>query len=273
MSRLTVSADVLTASNVGRLQHELDSLGAAGPQGRPEGTPPPGYSAPARPANAPRPVNGPPLLPINRGGVAIPMNYFPQLQEVDSSSSEEEPATSRNSTFRLTVNGGVQVQGHGSMVGVDPINAATLTTNVVRTLGDQGLFNQQQQQHDDADAAGHRRRPRHFHINVNSGVSVVGNSNIIGSNLEEVVRYRRSLSQSTPGPNRQVNGSLPGSSSASAPPVPGSTQVNGTVPRQTPTQDSQQHGRGTTGNASGGGTSSNDNSDLYDAPPKPAGST
>lgn len=122
----------LTAANFGRLQHELESLQGPGSQALREGTPPPGYSAPIQP------INAPPLLPLNKGGARAPsINYFPQPQANDSSSSEEdESASRRNGTFSLAVDGGIQVQGHGSMVGVKPTNAATLTTDVVRMLGE-----------------------------------------------------------------------------------------------------------------------------------------
>jgi hypothetical protein len=146
------------------------------------------------------------------------------------------------------------------MVGVESTNATTLTTNVVRMLGEQGLLNRQQQQGDNGNPANQSRRPHHFQIKVNSRVSVVGNNNIVGGNLEDVVKYRRPIPQSTLGPSRQISGALPGSSPSYAPWAPGSRQWSGTLLGQTQPQGTQQQGSGTTDNTSGGATSPNNNS-------------
>jgi hypothetical protein len=103
------------------------------------------------------------------------------------------------------------------MVGVEPTNATTLTTNVVRMPGEQGLLNRQQQQGDNGNPANQSWRPRHFRIKVNSRVSVVGNNNIVRGNLEDVVRYRRPIPQLILGPSGQISGALPGSSPSYAP--------------------------------------------------------
>lgn len=110
-----------------------------------------------------------------------------------------------------------------------PTNAATLTIDVVRMLGEQGFLDRQQQQGDNENPASQSRRPRHFQIKVNSGVSVIGNNNIVGGNLEDVMKYRRLIPQSTPGSSGQISGTLPGS-----------RQWNGTLLGQTQPQGTRQ---------------------------------
>lgn len=177
------------------------------------------------------------------------------------------------------------------MLVMEPVNAANLTTDVVRMLNQQGILNQQQQGMN-LDPMNQRRR--NVNININAGVSVVGDLNVVGPNLAAVQRALQQRLQgqgqtpasSTPG-SRQVSGALQGQGQNPPQSVPGSRQVSGALSGRNVQQgpgsnaaSAGSSGQGLQGNpvssnASGGlpgsgtGAYGGDNSDLYEAPPKP----
>ncbi|ORY19429.1 hypothetical protein BCR34DRAFT_595395 [Clohesyomyces aquaticus] len=96
-----------------------------------------------------------------------------------SDGGHEEP-----NGFTLDVNSALQIRGNGSIIGFTPVNAAEVARDTVRHLHESGYL-----QIDPREAQGRRRGQ--FQININSGVTVIGNQNIVGNGLDEVARQAR----------------------------------------------------------------------------------
>lgn len=225
--------------------------------------PPPPY------APGPQPYNEI-TLSINMNNNNIPPSR--QGSEEAQSSDTEQEDTTNNNTFRLDVNSEIRIRGHGSIIGVAPVNAAEVTTEVARMLGQQGPMNQQQ------DASG--RRQRRFNININSGVIVQGDRNIVGPGLGDIARMgiaSRGAPNGPPPSARQIigNANHPGAnvrlSSAGMPNI----VIQQGLQRSGNPMSANANGNGNgNGNTGGGGAQQRRpleelNKDLYKDPPKP----
>ncbi|KAF2707662.1 hypothetical protein K504DRAFT_492318 [Pleomassaria siparia CBS 279.74] len=215
---------------------------AAGPQGNGNLNLPPQVNVPRESFNNPPPLSIPPI-----DMSLAPENY------TDNLSGEESPTRGRrDNAFNLTVDARIRVQGTGGIVVMQPMNAATLSTEVIRMLNEQGAFNENgrhRARNPDGTRSNHRPR-RPFKINIGTGLTVIGDRNIVGSDINAIERAAamrgaadalannprasapgsRNVSGTHPQGSRRASGMNPGIPS----PAPGSRRVSGTVPDMEP---------------------------------------
>ncbi|KAF2468050.1 uncharacterized protein BDR25DRAFT_373619 [Lindgomyces ingoldianus] len=160
---------------------------------------------------------------------AAPANMDPESSDEGSDAgAEQQQEQKNNDTFTLDVNSSLRVRGHGSIIGFTPVNPAEVARDTIRVLNQSGYLAANRNEE------GQNHRPRNLNININSGVTVVGDKNIVGSGLEEVARQARvqsergQLPQRADGqPKRQIiDGVLqpPGGNGQQAEPMQGQCQ-------------------------------------------------
>ncbi|KAF2118280.1 hypothetical protein BDV96DRAFT_684932 [Lophiotrema nucula] len=103
-----------------------------------------------------------------------------QLGMADRTNNRSSSGDDRNQniTYRINVRAGVEVRGHGSIVGTGPGNAGQITHGTIRDVATSEHMRTQ---------AGDRN-PRNYEINIEAGVTIVGNQNVVGHGLQDVAR-------------------------------------------------------------------------------------